>query len=286
MHEPDWVGRLASEYSAGRTLALLFDYDGTLTPLVAHPSLAALPDSTRDLLAELAGLPRVAVGILSGRALRHVRELVGLPGVRYVGSGGMDMDLDGEEITDQSIKEFERIADSLAEALSGPVRWFSGAWVERKPGCLSVHYRELTPLKAACFCEEVRDTLAFLEDAAPPLRVRDVSRALEIGLAAAWTKADAVDRILAGLEPRAFPVFAGDGANDEEAVARVNALGGLTIGVGPEVPAGVQVRVATPEEFAADLDRLLTAIAGPTATRRARRPAVAPPQSTPIARGL
>ena len=286
MRDSDWVGRAASEYAAGRPLALLFDYDGTLTPLVAHPSLAALPDGTRDLLADLAGVPRVAVGILSGRALRHVRELVGLPGVRYVGSGGMDMDLGGEEITDQSLKEFERIADSIAEALSGPVRWFGGAWVERKPGCLSVHYRELTPLKAACFCEEVRDTLAFLEDAAPPLRVRDVSRALEIGLAAAWTKADAVDRILASLDPRALPVFAGDGANDEEAVARVNALGGLTIGVGPEVPAGVQVRVATPEEFAADLGRLLAAIAGPTADRRARRSAADPAPSLPIARGL
>jgi trehalose-phosphatase len=285
MRDSDWVGRAAAEYAAGRHLALLFDYDGTLTPLVAHPSLAALPDSTRDLLAELAGLPRVTVGILSGRALRHVRELVGLPGVRYVGSGGMDMDLGGEEITDQSLKEFERIADSIAEALSGPVRWFGGAWVERKPGCLSVHYRELTPLKAACFCEEVRDTLAFLEDAAPPLRVRDVSRALEIGLAAGWTKAEAVDRILAGLDPRTFPVFAGDGANDEEAVARVNDLNGLTVGVGPDVPAGVQVRVATTEDFAADLDRLLTGIAGPT-TRRARRPAGDPAPSLPIARGL
>lgn len=286
MRESDWVGRVASEYSGGRALALLFDYDGTLTPLVSHPSLAALPEATRQTLADLAEVPRVAVGILSGRALRHVRELVGLPGVRYVGSGGMDIDLGGEEFADPSIEEFERIADSLAEALSGPVRWFGGAWIERKPGCLSVHYRELTPLKAACFCEEVRDTLAFLGDAAPPLRVRDVSRALEIGLACGWTKADAADRILASVGPRAFPVFAGDGANDEEAVARVNALGGLTIGVGPEVPAGVQVRVAAPEEFAADLDRLLAAVAGPTAPRHDRRPAAAPGPGLPITRGV
>lgn len=256
MCEPDWVTRAASEYAAGRHLALLFDYDGTLTPIVPHPSLAALPDPTRDTLAALARLDRVTVGVLSGRALRHLKELVGLPEAVYAGSSGMHIDLGDGEVTDTALAAFDRIAEDLMVALSEPVRWFPGAWVERKPGCLSVHYRELTPLKAACFREEVRDTLAFLADAAPPLRVRDVTRAIEIHLAGAWTKADAVGRILAAVGPDPFPVFAGDGANDTEAVARVNAEGGITIGVGADYPAGVRATVSAPEVLAADLSRL------------------------------
>ena len=42
---------------AGRPLALLFDYDGTLTPIVRHPSLARLSAANRDRLARLTALP-------------------------------------------------------------------------------------------------------------------------------------------------------------------------------------------------------------------------------------
>jgi trehalose-phosphatase len=79
---PDWAAAALAEYRAGRPLALLFDYDGTLAPLAPHPSLAALPAATRDALAALAELPRVAVGVVPGPpACGHVR-LGGQPGVR------------------------------------------------------------------------------------------------------------------------------------------------------------------------------------------------------------
>jgi trehalose 6-phosphate phosphatase len=54
-------------------------------------------------------------------------------------------------------------------------------------------------------------------------------------------------------------MFACDGANDEEAVAAVNARGGLTVGVGPESPADAALRVATTRDFTADLARLSAA---------------------------
>ena len=47
MRDQSWFVRAAAEYHAGRPLALLFDYDGTLTPIVAHPNMAHLPDDTR-----------------------------------------------------------------------------------------------------------------------------------------------------------------------------------------------------------------------------------------------
>jgi ATP-dependent Clp protease ATP-binding subunit ClpB len=110
--------------------------------------------------------------------------------------------------------------------------------------------------------EEARDALAELAPDCPPLRVREVTRALEVALAGAWTKGDAVAR-LAGAN--ALVVYAGDGANDEEAVAAVNARGGLTFGVGPEAPDAVQVRVADQAEFAAGLYRLAAGLCGAAA---------------------
>lgn len=252
----DWVAQVLTQYRNGRPLALLFDYGGALAPIASHPSLAHLPEETGRLLASLAAADHVAVGVLSGRALGHLRELVGLPGVCYAGSGGMHIDLCGKQLVDPALDEFDRIVDAVAESISEPIRWFPGAWVEWKPGCLSVHYRSLTPLKAACLREVVQDTLVFLAEAAPPLRVRDVAQALEIALASSWTKGDAVDRILRELDPTVVPVYAGAGANDLEAVVWVNAAGGLTIGVGPEPPACVQAWVPDPQALAADLARL------------------------------
>jgi trehalose-phosphatase len=261
MESRDWVGRVAAEYGRGRPLALMFDYDGTLTPTVAHPPLAVLPDGMRDLLAGLAALDRVAVAVLSGRALAHLKDLVGLPGLRYVGSSGMHLDLGGVELEDDALTAFDPVADALMNSLSEPIHWFPGAWVERKPGCLAVHYRGLTPLKAVCLKDVLRDTIEFLADAAPPLRVRDVSQALEFTLASAWTKGDALERLLAGRDPDTLAVYAGGGANDEEAVDRVNARGGVTVGVGPEAPRNVHVRIPTQATFAAALDRLCDQLA-------------------------
>jgi len=256
----DWAAAAAAGYQAGRPLDLLFDYDGTLAPIAAHPALAALAPATRDALVALAALPRTTVGVVSGRSLNSVRTLVGLPGLRYAGSGGMHLDTGGGEVVDPALAAFDDIADALVTALAVPVRWFPGAWVERKPGCLSVHYRQLSPLKAACFVEEARDTLAELAPDCPPLRVREVTRALEVALAGAWTKGDAVARMAGGRE--SLVVYAGDGANDEEAVAAVNARGGLTIGVGPEAPEAARVRVADQVAFKAGLFRLAESLCG------------------------
>ncbi len=45
--------RLVAAYGRGERLVLVFDYDGTLTPLVAHPRLAHLDPALRGVLARL-----------------------------------------------------------------------------------------------------------------------------------------------------------------------------------------------------------------------------------------
>lgn len=257
----DWVDRAAKEYRAGRPLLLLFDFDGTLAPIVAHPILAVLPSTTRDLLAGLAALPHVAIGIISGRELGQLKERIGLSGLAYAGSGGMQIELGGEHLVDEALAEFDKDSSTIVATLTAAVSKYPGAWIEKKPGCLAIHHRSLQPLLSVCLQQEVRESLVCFLEEPPVIRLRDVCRALEIALSDAWTKADAIDRILAARESDAYVVFAGDGANDEEAVARVNALGGLTIGIGPDSPPGTTLRRANPEVLAADLARLQKEIA-------------------------
>ena len=65
--------------------AILLDVDGTLAPIVSRPEDARVPDATRQVLEDLVeryGL----VGCLSGRPGEDAARVVGVDGVRYVGS--------------------------------------------------------------------------------------------------------------------------------------------------------------------------------------------------------
>ncbi len=74
---------------------MLLDYDGTLTPIVDHPDQAGLSAAARQALASLAALPRVQVGVLSGRGLANLRSMVELPGLIYGGNSGLELELAG-----------------------------------------------------------------------------------------------------------------------------------------------------------------------------------------------
>src|SRR5689334_7196621 len=71
--------------------AILLDFDGVLAPIVDRPEYAYPPAETRAELERL--VTRYAlVAVVSGRAGEDVRERVGVDGVVYVGSHGLELD--------------------------------------------------------------------------------------------------------------------------------------------------------------------------------------------------
>ncbi|HEX6789458.1 MAG TPA: trehalose-phosphatase [Gaiellaceae bacterium] len=71
--------------------ALFLDFDGVLAPIVARPEDAYPPEETRDELGRLR--ERYAlVAVVSGRAGEDVRARVGVDGLVYVGSHGLELD--------------------------------------------------------------------------------------------------------------------------------------------------------------------------------------------------
>jgi len=53
---------------------LFLDYDGTLTPLVESPDLAAMPDKAGDALRRISKTPGYRLCIVSGRSLADVKK--------------------------------------------------------------------------------------------------------------------------------------------------------------------------------------------------------------------
>ncbi len=84
--------RLSAE--PGRA-ALLLDFDGVIAPIVERPGDAATPPETRAELERLAGRYAL-VGVVSGRAGEDVHARVGVEGLVYVGSHGLELDPEAE----------------------------------------------------------------------------------------------------------------------------------------------------------------------------------------------
>ena len=237
----DVLHQLRDAYGRGGSLALLFDYDGTLTPIVEHPRLATLDDRTGRLLAALADRPRIRVGILSGRKLDELKSLVPLHGLYFSGTGGMELDLRGRRLNHPHADHITAMIDRLADYLEGQLSAYPNAWIETKGLGLTVHYRQ-TPAK-------MHDALRTLvveavSNFTGELRLVPGPKAWEVTPDNGWSKGTAVRLILADFVAATDMLFyAGDGANDSEAIAEVAEMGGITVGIGPDAPEAAEFRL-------------------------------------------
>ncbi len=87
----DFEDYLAKYVGQDSILALLLDYDGTLSPIAPHPDLAVIPPETKKVLARLARMPDVFVAIISGRGVTNVKQMVGIEGITYAGNHGLEI---------------------------------------------------------------------------------------------------------------------------------------------------------------------------------------------------
>lgn len=250
--------RLTAAYRQGERLVLVFDYDGTLTPLVAHPNLAYLDSTLRGVLARLAATPRVTVGMVSGRGLDDLIGMVGLEGLSYSGSTGLELELAGERLIPAEALASRILLDSLSTALEQPLAAYPGAWVEKKPFGFTVHYRQLArdqikPLQA--------QVMALLEPQAIALHILDGPLAIEVVPAIDRDKGTALQAIVAhsGAESVTL-LYAGDAANDAPALVVAAELGGIALGIGPEPPTEAAYRLPDPTTLAELLATLADAL--------------------------
>ena len=123
-----------------RYLALCCDYDGTLTPIVDHPSQAVLPERAQRVLQALSRLPDMRLAILSGRTLEDLERCVPLQEIFLSGVSGI-------EIRDQAGRREICVSsdDELPARLKAEFQeWcarFPGSWIEDKRFSYALHYR-------------------------------------------------------------------------------------------------------------------------------------------------
>jgi trehalose-phosphatase len=242
---------------AGRPLLLMLDVDGTLAPIAPHPSLARVPDETRDILAKLAGRPRVLVVVVSGRAAHDARRMVGVENLWTIGNHGAEVISPSGEVTvDPAVARYaapmSRVAETLQPALAG----FDGVVLENKEWTLSIHYRLVDDAVVPQLQDLVKDSAER-----NGLLVTQGKRVIEIRPPVNVDKGTAIRRLaerLGAFAPDASLLFAGDDATDEDAfqMLRAELPRAVTIHVGDNTKTAAEFSLATPERVRALLERI------------------------------
>jgi len=117
-----------------------------------------------------------------------------------------------------------------------------------------VHYRAVPSTDVDRLLTRCRDVLDGFR---PQIRVNDGPKSLEAVADLGWTKGTAVQMILKHLcMDGALAFYAGDGANDAEAMEEVSRRHGLAVGVGPDAPAAAQYHLHGPAELQSLLEEL------------------------------
>ncbi|MGA8039402.1 MAG: trehalose-phosphatase [Acidimicrobiia bacterium] len=237
---------------SSRRLAFFLDYDGTLTPIVAHPADAILSDQGRETLARLSASFPVAV--VSGRDRAEVEALVGLEGIYYAGSHGFDISGPGG-FSEQFGADY---ADSLSDAsdvVAQKLAPLGGVWVERKRYAVAVHFRQAPDAE-----DQVRRVVQEVAERSGDLRVSGGKKIFELRPDLDWDKGRAVMHLLDVLglsDSDVTPLYLGDDETDEDVFRMFRSRPGVGIVVGTDHrPTLADFALADPGEAIAFLDRL------------------------------
>ncbi|NNG47585.1 MAG: trehalose-phosphatase [Deltaproteobacteria bacterium] len=223
---------------AGYRRLWVFDFDGTLSPIVPVRTEARMHPACRSLLLDLVRAPGNMVAILSSRSLEDLLPRVPVPRVFLGGGSGLEWRLHGgqrilpgrDEVLSAK-RGRTRIAPVLKEISSIP-----GTDLEDKGWSIAVHYRKVSP--------EARTTLGSLLEKVrrkKEIRMFEGPAVAEIQLVPGWEKSlglASLCRFLRFDPSGGRIVYAGDDENDGTAMRWAISRKGtaLAVGIRPRVP--------------------------------------------------
>lgn len=240
----------------------IFDFDGTLAPLVPDRDAARLDPSCLELLQDLAALPRQRTAILSSRRLEDLAGRVSVPGLLLGGGSGLEwqgpagrrdfLPQDGQS----RLREARaRILPRLARLAALP-----GVDLEDKQWSLAIHFRQSPPGARAQL-----EAWVDAKGAACGLPFFRGPEVFELQFLPGVDKALGVRNLcqLLGADPdRIGLVYAGDDANDLAAMQWVLARGGRAFFVGGTCPIAGPLPVEGPAALARAIRSLEAGLQG------------------------
>ena len=228
----------------------VFDFDGTLSTIVADRNEARLHRECGRMLRFLVRSPWNRVAVLSSRALDDIAARVSVPGVIVGGGGGLEWQFPGGRrigpgtVSEAQVEKKRRAVSPILKAVAS----IPGVEVEDKRWSVAVHYRNASPKSS----RKRKSLLQQLRDRAG-IKVYQGPKVVEVQLLGGGGKSAGVRRLcrLAGWNPTGERiVYAGDDENDAVAIRWVLSKGGSGIIVGNRISVPRALHVENPAGLA------------------------------------
>ena len=150
--------KLLKQYRRARRRLFMFDYDGTLTPIVKDPQAAIPSDRVLRTIKSLAADPRNAVWIISGRDQAFLDEWMGhIPELGLSAEHGCFIRKprsdDWENLAERTNMGWQK---EVMEVFQHYTERTQGSFIERKRVALTWHYRRADPEYGAFQARECR----------------------------------------------------------------------------------------------------------------------------------
>lgn len=207
-------------------VAIFTDFDGTLVEIAPRPDAIDVPESLAGRLGALQSSLDGAFAIISGRTIANIDGFLSSPTFSISGSHGAEQRHLGRQspASAEHAESAARISRTLSEQFDGDDRIL----VEPKPSGVAVHYRA-APERGP----DVRRAMDRALERTPDFQAIDGKKVIE----ARPRGTDKGAAIAALMEQAPFsgrtPLFIGDDVTDEDGFRTVNAMGGITVKVGP-----------------------------------------------------
>lgn len=218
----DWQS-VSSQVKSADHIFLLTNFDGTLTPIVSRPDLVSLDDEMKEILSSIPKKSRITFGVISGRPLKELEDLVGIKGIVYSGNHGFEVKCPKRKgyvhpEAQEAKPLIKKIARTLDERLSG----IKGVKIEDKGLSLSLHYRmvdeKLVPKVKKIFNEETSPLVQRSR-----IKVTSGKKVLEARPPLEWDKGKAIAYIMKNAYPskvsagkKILAFYIGDDRTDED----------------------------------------------------------------------
>ncbi|WVW83110.1 trehalose-phosphatase [Kwoniella bestiolae CBS 10118] len=211
------VNKFSAAYKGAKKRLMLFDYDGTLTPIVKVPSHAVPTERTLTAISTLAQDPKNVVYLISGRDGDFLEEHWG-----HVENLGMSAE-HGSFVKQPGDEEFTNMTEALDMSWMSEVEEIfkyytertTGATIEVKKASITWHYRNSDPDFGEFQCKQCLDLLESSLAPRRPIEVLVGKKNLEVRPLAV-NKGEIVKRLMYE-NPDADLIFcAGDDKTDED----------------------------------------------------------------------
>ncbi len=212
----DFLEDVITQLENSPHVLLFLDYDGTVVPICKEPSLARLSTERKSVLRTLSQIPWLFAGIISGRPLKEVRNLVGDEKFFYAGNHGFEILFKGKVWVHPELLSFSYSLIKVSSELKRATQEIKGVLIEDKKATVSVHYRKVTSQSPGSILKTVFKVLEPYPDLFAVTRGKKV---YEIRPCIDWDKGKAVVKIsqFFDFKPEPLKIYIGDDCTDEDA---------------------------------------------------------------------